>query len=207
MDTRATRITTAEHAYRHLPAEALRAAIRSAPTPQLPHGPSLREAAVFLLIYDHTEPTILAVLKSDRHGYPWRNQVAFPGGIGEPDDIGPVDTAFRELNEELGIRTDQVDFLGMLGQFQTIAETVINAAAGVWTGRDTIVPDPHEISRVLHMPVFDLLATHEASGFTGYIPGINRLRYPVDDLEVWGATARIIHQFLEITADVWRQWR
>ena len=195
-----------DSATRHLPVEPLRRAIQSAPKPQLSNGDAFRPAAVFLLIFSNPEPSILAVLKSDRTGYPWRNQVAFPGGIREPGDKKPVDTAYRELDEELGLRKNQIDYLGMLGQFQTLADTAIRAAAGVWTGVGSITPDPYEISRVLRVPISRLLNTHESSGLAGHVPGFDRLRYPVDDLEIWGVTARIVHQFLEVTGDIWKEY-
>ena len=198
-------IREANTANRHLPVDSLRRAIQAAHTPVLFNGDAFRPAAVFLLIFSNPEPSLLAVLKSDRTGYPWRNQVAFPGGIREPEDRKPVDTAYRELDEELGIRKDQIDYLGMLGQFQTLADTAIQAAAGVWNGEDTITPDPYEISRVLKVPISGLLNTHESSGLAGHIPGFDRLRYPVDDVEIWGVTARIIHQFLEVTGHIWKR--
>ncbi|MBW1615773.1 MAG: hypothetical protein JRJ49_04390, partial [Deltaproteobacteria bacterium] len=53
-----------------------------------------KEAAVFLLIfYQDNIPYILSILKSNNKGYPWKNQVALPGGIFDPDDKNGLETA------------------------------------------------------------------------------------------------------------------
>ena len=43
-----------------------------------------------------------------------RNQVCFPGGMVADDDNTINDTALRELQEEMGIRKDDVEVLGVL---------------------------------------------------------------------------------------------
>ena len=48
------------------------------PGPAMP-GP-YKPTCVFLLLYNLAEPHILAIQKTDTEGYPWRNQVALPGG-------------------------------------------------------------------------------------------------------------------------------
>jgi len=47
---------------------------------QPPAGNRYRLACVFLLLFEPADPHLLAIQKSDNEGYPWRNQVALPGG-------------------------------------------------------------------------------------------------------------------------------
>ena len=85
-----------------------------------PPGP-FKPTSVFLLLFDLAEPHILAIQKTDSEGYPWRNQVALPGGHVEEDDTSALEGAYRELAEETKISREQVELIGALGHFQTIA--------------------------------------------------------------------------------------
>lgn len=153
----------------------------------------------FLLYYQKNRPFLLAILKADTPGYAWRNQVALPGGHIDEEDSSPLDAAYRELEEEIGILKHQVDFIGSLGHFQTIQQKDIEVFVGVWEGNpEEITYDPKEISKVLAIPVETLLKTHVSSDFRGRIPGVTELLYPFKDTVIWGVTARILHSFFEL---------
>lgn len=176
----------------------LKAAIRQTPSPQAPEAGSYKAACVFLLIYNPQNPHILAIQKTVSDGYPWSNQVALPGGHLDPADASALDAAFRELEEEVSIRRDQVQLLGSIGHFQTINRRDIEVFTGLWSGSGPVRYDPVEISRTLEIPLRDLVRTHIAKGYRNRIPDIHELRYPFEDVEVWGATARILHHFIEL---------
>ena len=144
------------------------------------------------------EPHILAVLKSDNKGYPWRNQVALPGGHVDKNDSRRLDTAFRELKEELNITNDQVEFIGSAGHFQTIGDRDIKVFVGLWNEKGTLISDSSEIAQVLEIPFKDLVKTHIEKKFHNHLPGVDELKYCHKDIIIWGVTARIIHFFIEL---------
>jgi len=177
----------------------LKGIIRTAEAPgPPPEALFYKPACVFLLLYDLEEPHILAVQKADSEGYPWRNQVALPGGHLEEDDPNPLEAAFRELEEEVDIGRDRVELIGSLGHFQTINNRDIEVFAGFWNGRGSVRHDPAEISRIIEIPLRSLVQTHIARNYQGRIPGVEELRYPVDGAVIWGVTARILHHFIEM---------
>lgn len=163
------------------------------PPPAWAHRP----ASVSLLFFGEEVTHILAILKADRTGYVWRNQVALPGGRIDKNDPDALHTAIRELKEELNISAGNVDYLGSLGHFQTLQDTVIEVFAGIWNQRDAICFDPGEISKVLKIPVESVISTHVARRLNGRMPGMDELLYPVEDLVIWGVTAKILHHFIE----------
>ena len=63
-------------------------------------------------------------------------------------------------------------------------------------------PDPAEISRILKIPLRVLVRTHKNKNFNGRIPDVDELRYPFEDVVIWGATARILHHFIELLLEV-----
>ena len=156
-------------------------------------------ACVFLLLFNRPDPHILAIQKSDTEGYPWRNQVALPGGHMESSDAGPVAAAFRELEEELNISQDQVDFIGSLGHFRTLTKPRdIEAFIGLWNGKGSLRFDATEIARILEIPLKTLVGIHQAERYHGRQPDIDKLEYPFEDVVIWGATAKILHHFIEL---------
>lgn len=165
-------------------------------------GPSpdnrLRCACVFLLLFNKDDPHCLAIQKSDTDGYPWRNQVALPGGHIDKTDASPLDAAYRELEEEVNIPPNQVELIGSLGHFQTLTKPRdIEAFVGWWNEEGPVSYDPVEISRVLEIPLKSLIETHVAHGYHGRQFGVKELTYPFRDVVIWGASARIFHHFIE----------
>lgn len=156
--------------------------------------------SVFLLLYHKADaPFILAILKADTPGYAWSNQVALPGGHVDETDSSPLEAAYRELEEELGIYRHQVKLVGSMGHFQTIQQKDIEVFVGIWDGRmESVAYDPREISKVLELPADHFFKTHLSSRFHGRVPGIMELLYPFGDVVVWGVTARIFHYFFEL---------
>ena len=176
----------------------LKKIIRNAKLPQPPADSAYQPTCVFMLLFGEDEPRILAIQKSDNEGYPWRNQVALPGGHVELKDAGPVDAAYRELEEELNITRNQVDFIGSMGHFQTINHKDIQVFIGLWNGEGSVRFDADEIARVLDVPLKMLVKTHIMAGFHGISPPTDALEYPLKDVVIWGVTARILHHFIEL---------
>ena len=175
----------------------LRDVIRKDEWPGAPESGSYKPACVFLLLFDLEEPHILAIQKADSEGYPWRNQVALPGGHLDKEDASPLEGAFRELEEEMSILRDQVQLLGSIGHYQTINRRDIQAFIGVWNEPGPVRCDPGEISRILKIPMRVLVQTHLARNYRNRIPDIDELEYPFEDVVIWGATARILHHLIE----------
>ncbi len=162
-----------------------------------PGGKGFDATAVFLLLFNPLNPHLLAVLKTDTKGYPWRNQVALPGGHVDERDATPLEAAFREVEEELGIPRKEIRYIGSLGHFQTINNKDIEVFAGIWKGRNILSFDKAEIARVLQLPLFALFQIHLARGYHDRLPDVQELVYPIQGVRIWGVTGKILHFFLE----------
>lgn len=166
--------------------------------PDSSSGNGYRKATVFLLLTNIPAPYILFILKADNEGYPWRNQMALPGGHIDPSDGSPLDAAFRELAEELNIQRNQVRAIGSIGHFQTINERDIEVFLGYLKDEGEIRYDPLEIARIVRIPLADLMKIHLENQYDKGFPGWGALLYPYEDVVVWGATARIIQYVLDL---------
>src|SRR5690606_36148971 len=78
-------------------------------------------AAVLAPLYDDEKGELRVVLTKRPDTMPTHaGHIAFPGGRPHPEDNGPVDTALREANEEVGIDPEQVEVLGFLPSIDTV---------------------------------------------------------------------------------------
>lgn len=178
--------------------EALSRAIITSEHPPPPGEDRFKPTSVIALMAFERTPNLILIQKADNKGYPWSNQMAFPGGHWDSCDKSREDTALRELGEEMGIPKHHVFTIGSLGHFQTINNRDIEAFFGIWDQEREILFDPVEIQRVFHVPISHLLDVHMEKGFSRRMPGLEELTYPFEDVVIWGVTAKIIHHFMEI---------
>lgn len=155
-------------------------------------------AAVFLLMCQNPETggdDILLIKRSGEPGYHSR-QIAFPGGFKEQEDSDTLQTALRETDEEIGLKAGEVKILGTLPLEMTARKILIFP----WVGRFSLPYDfrlnPKEVERILYLPVAQLLKDgvlpiKSPGPAQGESIGLH-----VDGELVWGATARILKQFL-----------
>ena len=126
-----------------------------------------------------------------------KGHVSFPGGMVDPGDEGPVHTALRELQEELGVPGESVEILGLMHDARAITGVPVTPVVGflgeVGDLRD-LVPQPEEIADVFTLSCEQLLDPRESSlvtyGTRGPYPVFNSGPAPV-----WGLTAWILAVF------------
>ena len=163
-------------------------------------GP-LIAAAVLLPIVDRAGvPYILFAKRTDRVGH-HKGQISFPGGVIERRDATPLDAALREAEEEIALPRKAVEPLGVIDDTETVATRfVITPIVGVVRHPVAWQPDGHEIERVIEVP-FELLAAEGSCRVEQWErDGVRRPVYFFDYQAdtIWGATARILVQFLEL---------
>ncbi len=134
-----------------------------------------------------------------------KGQVSFPGGRCETDDMTVLDTALRECTEEIGLCTDTVEILGALDDTPTMhTNYLITPYVGVIPWPCELNIDPVEVDEVFTVPVStlldkDTLRQEDDPANDGTSEGFF---YYCDNRIIWGATARIITQFLDIWSKV-----
>jgi 8-oxo-dGTP pyrophosphatase MutT (NUDIX family) len=147
------------------------------------------------------EPHILFSKKSDSVPH-HKGQFAFPGGIVEARDGSRVETALREAWEEIRLPADAVEVLGLLDDTETRAtQFVITPVVGIVTRPVAFQPDGREIERVIEVPLRTLrdpsIFRTELWERGGEEHKVHFYDVSVEDI-IWGATARILKQFLDI---------
>jgi len=168
--------------------------------PRLAPSASARAAAVLVLVFRDDAGEARLVL-TERVAYDGHHsgEVSFPGGKAEPGDRDAIATALREAREEVDLDPDSVDFVvaGTLDEvFIPVSDFRITPVIGTALRAPRLTPNPAEVARILTPPVDAFLpgAPIEVVERTIRDWPLRYGGYRIDDLHVWGATARILGQ-------------
>lgn len=174
-------------------------AIRERPVPRT-SGEYTPAAVLIPLIIDANERMLLFTRRApDLDDHP--GQISFPGGRQEAGDTDLVDTALREAHEEIGLEPSRCTLHGSLDPIITVTGfEVIPFLGEVPNG--PYERNPSEVAEILSVPVEALLdeRNYEAAIREHPNNGETTVHYfTVDGTTIWGATARILVQLLELT--------
>ncbi len=176
--------------------EGLRAALEPDPRHEPPAGDRLAAVLAPILVeHDHAVVFTRRPEAMSRHP----GQISFPGGMLHETDATPADAALRETQEEIGLAPSDVELLGSLPPVHTVVSgTLVVPFVGLVRGRPVYVPNAAEVDEVFEVPLARLMEVEAEEGwerggqrFTTYV-------YEVDGRTIWGATAHMLHDLLEI---------
>jgi 8-oxo-dGTP pyrophosphatase MutT (NUDIX family) len=156
-------------------------------------------AAVVVPIVASDEPQLIFVRRAS-HLRRNPGQIAFPGGIIDPDDIDARAAALREFEEELGVPRDRVSIVDRLEDVVTLALAVsVVPYVGFIEPPVVYAFDGAETAEVHEVPLAALYepgALHcgiEAVVHEGVPYDVPSWLFDYNSLHVWGATARMLH--------------
>ncbi|MPZ53676.1 MAG: NUDIX domain-containing protein [Acidimicrobiia bacterium] len=153
-------------------------------------------AAVLAPVFEDEDGVLRTVLIKRPDSAPTHaGDLAFPGGRPHPGDGGPVGTALREAEEEVGIPPESVEVLGFLPQVHT-REFVrwVVPVVGRLSRPPNLVPDEREVARIF-LPGLEELsdeAQWRSEDWAGHTVWFREL----DGDVLWGATARMVRAML-----------
>jgi len=163
--------------------------------------PGFRRAAVLLPLYETEAGPHFLLTKRTELVPTHKGQISFPGGGFQDGDGDLLTTALRETEEEIGLHRSDAAVVGVLD------DTVTAASAHVVRPFVGFVPHPYpfrldafEIERLVHLPLRPLL---EPNCFREEIWDRDGRPHSVFFYEhagqtIWGLTARILKQFVEV---------
>ena len=156
-----------------------------------------RSAAVLLpLTWVENEWYLLYTRRTDIMEH-HKGQVSFPGGATDPQDTGPVETALREAQEEIGLRRADVRVLGKIGEMLTVTNFIVTPIVGVFPWPYAFTVHTIEVDRVFVLPLRWLADRQNWQEFVRRETNRSVITYfPYDGELVWGATARMTVEFI-----------
>lgn len=170
----------------------------------------LRRAAVALTIVDYRGEGALAGLGDvpdnggalilTRRAGGLKNhagQWALPGGSIDPGE-GPVQTAFRELEEEVGLLLPSTEYLGCLDDFVTRSGFHITPVV-VWGGQvSTLVKNEQEVASIHRIPCREFFRPDTPLLQPGPEEDKPVLYMPIGNSYIASPTAAMLFQFREV---------
>jgi 8-oxo-dGTP pyrophosphatase MutT (NUDIX family) len=155
------------------------------------------DAAVLLPLYGWPERAglIFTERRADlrRHA----GEISFPGGRQDDPDEDLRETALRESEEEIGLAPALVDLIGALPPIGTFVTSYkVHPFVGLVPQDLDLEPSPAEVGAILRLGLDELRAGYGMKRLIRRGVPIRTPTYTVGRHMIWGATARILGEFL-----------
>jgi 8-oxo-dGTP pyrophosphatase MutT (NUDIX family) len=158
----------------------------------------LRSAAVLVPMFMRDNHPWLLFTRRTEHLKNHGGEISFPGGGAEDQDLDFWQTALRETEEEVGIRTIDVDRLGQLDDFYSVYGYRVKVCVGSYPGEYPYRIDSNEIAELIELPLMRLcdpeIYHQEDWEHKGRMHPVDF--YQLDEHMIWGMTAAILKQLL-----------
>ena len=167
------------------------------------------DAAVLIPVYRSPDGELHIVMILRNPGGVHGGQIAFPGGKHDPEDETMLDTALREVREELGLIVERNDVLAELPmeQTRTTGYRVFPFLARI------AVPDrwqiaEREIAEIVDVKLTDLTRRDAHDKMIGRFPTWEKAQqvsfYRIGEHRLWGLSYRILQPVLtRLVAGEW----
>lgn len=163
---------------------------------------SLARAAVLVPLFEKGQDChIVFTKRSDNVRY-HKGEISFPGGVFDEKDLELQRTALREAFEEIGLRESDVQIIGLLDDIITVTQFIVTPFVGLFPYPYPFELSPIEIAELIEVPLSALLDKDSFSE-REIIRGTGKevvYAYQYENHIIWGATARILKQFLELVS-------
>ena len=164
----------------------------------------LMPAAVLLLLYAKEGAYHVLLNKRSELVEHHKGEISFPGGARDPEDRDFLDTALRETEEEMGVSRSDVTILGELDDIVTFGVRVF---VGTIPYPYPFKPSQDEIAEVLEVPLSVLQDPANLRQDARWVDNqlTTSYAYACGEHLVFGATATILEQFLDLLGQVPQQ--
>ncbi|MBM4278921.1 MAG: CoA pyrophosphatase [Deltaproteobacteria bacterium] len=169
--------------------------------------PPFSHAAVLVPLYQKEgQCHLLFTKRSDQVKY-HKGEISFPGGMVDEEDRELIHTALREAYEEIGLKEKDVQILGLLDDIVTVTEFIVTPIVGLFPYPYPFRVNEVEIADLIEVPLPHLLNENSFRETEILRMGQKEFVYAFQYQHhtIWGATARILKQFLDLISSHGRQ--
>jgi 8-oxo-dGTP pyrophosphatase MutT (NUDIX family) len=167
------------------------------------------DAAIVIPIYRAPDGELHIVLILRKPGGVHGDQVAFPGGKHDPEDETMLDTALREVREELGLIVERADVLAELPmtQTRTTGYRVFPYVARINVPERWQIAE-REIAEIIDVKLSDLTHPSAHDRMIERFPTWEKAEqvnfYQIGPHRLWGLSYRILHPVIaRLVAGEW----
>lgn len=173
---------------------------------RMEHDEEAREGAVMILLYQEGGTVRFPIIQRPIYPGVHSGQMALPGGKREQGDKDLVETALREMEEEIGVPADDVEVIGSLSSFYVaVSNFQILPVIGLTRKQPMYKPQQSEVADIISADLSHLINDAYRKEKEMVVTGGVILRSPYFDLEgreVWGATSMMLNEFKVILKEM-----
>jgi len=161
----------------------------------------VKQSSILLLLFPEGDHLYTCLTKRPRTMRYHPGQISFPGGKVEKEDLSAEMTALREAREEVGLDHTGIEILGKLSDLYVEVSKFSIQPFLAWTDqKPDFVVDYGEVEELILFPVSDFVLNEVISETEmETVSGPLQIKYyPFNGEIVWGATAMILSELIEI---------
>lgn len=160
-----------------------------------------RSAAVLVVLFPDGDALRTIFMKRNIYDGPHSGQISFPGGMYEEADQDLKQTALRETGEETGLNIKKLEVLGRLSPlFIPVSNFYVSPFVAWYGEKPEFCPDASEVQYLLTPSLDELMdpSNHHKGNIRNYGYDIVTSYIQLDKDIIWGATAMILSEFMEL---------
>ena len=163
------------------------------------NGKKYRNSAVLIPLIRKGEDIQIILTQRSNNLPSHAGQISFPGGKVDAKDESPVDTAYREANEEIGLSREEIEHLGYLDITTTGTNFMILPVVASISNNFIPKLNNDEVESLVYLPLNYIADTNNLKLMNREINGEDRtfFVYEYDNYFIWGATARLLKALSE----------
>lgn len=160
-----------------------------------------RVAAVMILLFPKEGYINIALIQRTRYDGDHSGQISLPGGIKELSDRDLLHTSVRETAEETGVPARDIKIIGKLSPiYIPVSAFRVQPFVAYLEYAPRFKPDPVEVDYLILVPVLHFLNNHNRKIEKWNLSGrdIKVPFFSFQGYKIWGATAMILSEFIDI---------
>lgn len=164
-----------------------------------------RTCAVLILLYLYENSIHFPMIVRPENTGVHSGQVAFPGGKKDETDKDLTETALRETWEEVGVEIDRGEVIGQLSSlYIPPSNFLVYPVIAAISDKPSFKPSKQEVAELLQVDMLDFKENgkREMGEVKSRSNKIQTPYYPLQGKSVWGATAMMLSEFLQILEEV-----
>lgn len=162
-----------------------------------------RNSAVLILLFPENEKLKTVFIQRSIYEGIHSGQISFPGGKYEPTDKDFKETALRETREEIGVDPYTIEILAQLTDFYIpLSNFLVKVFVGYSSQQPVFIPDQKEVQSIFKVDIDDFYDSQNISEKEFYSTSRKTSLfapcYLVNGMEIWGATAMMLSELLDV---------
>lgn len=163
---------------------------------------TFKKSAVMVMLYEHEGDYYIPLTKRHDYDGTHSNQISLPGGKFDEGDETLLNTALRELNEEIGIES-AIEVIGLLTPlYIPVSNFYVEPYVCVYKNSEiNFKPNEREVKQLIQLnlntlkdeAIIEKRGVVKGNGYDYKTPYFN-----VEGEIIWGATAMILNEFKKL---------